>query len=121
MAIEKDITIPKEIFKLFPNAVRITDKRSSIGMWPVDPSKIGKLRTVVPEIFENETIKKKFDIAVGYNGKSMKTDFAKIGIDVMPDRIINNIMLHGIPVPWTYLRKAGIDNKKFNMFLIPNM
>jgi hypothetical protein len=121
MAITKDITIPKEVLNLFPNAIRIIDKKHLVGIYPVDPGNLRKLQATIPELFKNEVIKQKFDVAIGYDGKSMKVDFNKLGIPMLPERIVRDIWIHGIPIPWIYLKKAGIDNKKFNFVLVPKV
>jgi hypothetical protein len=119
--IKKDIIIPKELLILFKNSVRIIDKKHLSGMWPVDLKQIGKLQKIMPELFRDEAIMKKFDLAVTYNGKSMKVDFHKIGLDLIDERRVQDILIHGIPVPWQLIKKAGIDNKKFNFILTPKI
>jgi hypothetical protein len=117
--IKKDIIVPKEILNLFKNSVRIIDKKHLAGMWPVDIGHIKQLQKVLPELFANEAIMKRYDIAITYNGKSMKGDFSKLGLDLIEGRIKNDIFIHGIPVPWQLLKKAGIDHQKFSVYLTP--
>jgi hypothetical protein len=119
--IKKDIIIPKELLILFKNSVRIIDKKHLAGMWPVDLKQIAKLQKMLPELFGDEAIMKKYDIAITYNGKSMKVDFQKIGLDLIDERRVHDILIHGIPVPWQLIKKAGIDNKKFNFILTPKI
>ena len=90
-------------------------------MWPIDLKQIAKLQKMLPELFGDEAIMKKYDIAITYNGKSMKVDFQKIGLDLIEERRVHDILIYGIPVPWQLIKKAGIDNKKFNIFLTPKI
>lgn len=115
----KDLVVSKEILGLFQNSVRIIDRKHLVGMWPVDARLLTKLRPMLPELVGDENIMRKYDLAIGYNGKTMKNDFSTIGLDLIEDRIVNNILIHGIPVPWQMLKKAGIDNKKFDVTLTP--
>ncbi len=117
--IKKDILIPKELLELFKNSVRIIDKKHLAGMWPVELKYLKQLQKKMPELFGNEAILKKFDFAISYNGKSMKNDLSKIGIEIIDERKINNILIHGIPVPWQLLKKAGVDHQKINITLTP--
>jgi hypothetical protein len=115
----KDIVVSKEILGLFKNSVRIIDRKHLAGMWPVDARQLIKLKDMLPQLFLDENIMKKYDLAIGYNGKTVKKDLPKLGVELVEDRIINDIFIHGIPVPWHLLRKAGIDYKKFDIVLTP--
>ena len=115
----KDIVVSKEILGLFRNSVRIIDKKHLAGMWPVDVRQLVKLKEMLPQLFMDENIMKKYDIAIGYQGKTIKNDLPKLGVELVDERIIKDIFIHGIPVPWHLLRKAGIDYKKFDIVLTP--
>jgi len=115
----KDIVVSKEILNLFKNSVRIIDKKHLAGMWPVDIRQLQKLQTLLPKLFMEENIMKRYDIAIAYNGKTIQKDFPKIGLVHIDERIIIPIHTQGIIVPWQLLRKAGIDHKKFNIVLTP--
>jgi hypothetical protein len=114
-----DVIVPKELINLFKNSIRIIDKKHLAGMWPVDARQLKKLQAVIPELFAEANIMNKYDIAITYQGKTMKNDFSKVGVDFIEDRIIKDLYIHGIPVPWQLLKKAGIDSKKFNVILTP--
>lgn len=116
----KDIIVSKEILNLFKNNVRIIDKRHLAGMWPVDVFMLKRLQDLLPQMFD-KNILEKYDLAIGYKGKDIKGDFAKAGIKYVDDRIINHILIHGIPVPWQLLKKAGIDHQKFEVVLTQRM
>lgn len=116
---KRDIIVSKELLNLFKNSVRIIDKKHLAGIWPVDLQQLRKLKELLPEIFLDKAIMKKYDLAIGYQGKTVKNDLQKLGVDLVDTRIINDIFIHGIPVPWHLLRKAGIDYKKYNFYLTP--
>ena len=113
-----DVIVSKEILILFKNSVRIVDKKHLAGIFPIDHELLAKLRDKLPELF-NDSILKRYDIAIGYQGRAMKADFMKFGIDEMDKRIVNNIIIRGIPVPWQLLKKANIYNEKLNIYLTP--
>lgn len=117
--IKRDIVIPKEMLELFKNSIRIIEKNHLAGFWPPDLMELKKLQKSIPELFGNAAIMKKYDVAITYNGKSMKNDFSKMGFDFSNDRIVTDIFIQGIPVPWRLLKNAGIDHKKFNVILTP--
>lgn len=117
----KDLFVPKEMLDLFQNSVRIIDKRGTAGHWPVNAKIISQLKGILPEVFRNEAILKKFDVGINYKGNTIKNDFAKLGLEFNEARIINNIYFHGIPVPWQLLRNVGIDYKKFDIILTPKI
>jgi hypothetical protein len=119
MPLKNDFTIPKELMKEFPTSLRIVDKKFTGGFWPVELKYIKKLQESLPNVFGNPAIMNRFNLAVTYQGKSMKVDFAKAGIEFIEDRILHDFWIHGIPVPWQYLVKAGIDNKKFGVMFVP--
>ncbi len=116
---KKDIIIPKEMLDLFKNTTRIIEKNHLSGFWPPDMHNLKQLQKMMPELFGNEAIMKKYNVAITYVGKSMKNDFAKMGFEFNEARIVNNVLIHGIPVPWQLLKNAGIDHKKFNIMLTP--
>jgi hypothetical protein len=113
-----DILVSREVLKLFKTSVRIIDKKHLAGIFPIDPGLLIRLKKTIPEMF-NDSILKKYNVAVGYQGKTIQSDFAKLGIQEKEIRIENNIWICGIPVPWQMLRKADIDYKKFNVYLTP--
>jgi hypothetical protein len=115
---KEDIVLSKEVLNLFKNNVRIIDKKHLSGIIAIDIHMIERLKKVLPEMFD-ESIMKKYDISIGYTGKDIKKDFAQMGIEYNEKRIIEHIRLIGIPVPWQLLKKAGIDNQKFNVVLTP--
>lgn len=119
MAIKKDILIPKEILNGLQNSVRIIDKKHLAGYWPVEFRQLKQLQKVLPEIMGNEAIANKFDLAVGYKMKPERNDLAKSGLQVIADRIVPDIWLVGIPIPWILLRRAEIDHRKFEIVLTP--
>jgi len=114
----KDLVVSKEILDLFKNSIRIIDKKHLVGIWPVDARQLKKLQTVLPDLFMDENIMKRYDIAIAYKGKTIKNDFSKIGLEFNEERIIR-YPLFGIPIPWRMLRIAGVDHKKFNVVLTP--
>ncbi|HOX74459.1 MAG TPA: hypothetical protein PLB27_07070 [Bacteroidales bacterium] len=119
MAIKKDILIPKEILNGLQNSVRIIDKRHLAGYWPVEFRQLKQLQKVLPEIIGNEALANKFDLAIGYKMKPERNDLAKSGLQVIADRIVPDIWLVGIPIPWILLRRAEIDHRKFEIVLTP--
>lgn len=119
MAVKKDILIPKEILNGLQNSVRIIDKKHLAGYWPVEFRQLKQLQKVLPAIMENEALANKFDLAVGYKMKPERNDLVKSGLQVIGDRIVHDIWLVGIPIPWLLLRRAGIDHRKFEIILTP--
>ncbi len=119
MAIKKDILIPKEILNGLQNSVRIIDKKHLAGYWPVEFRQLKQLQKVLPEIIGNEALANKFDLAIGYKMKPERNDLAKSGLQVIADRIVPDIWLVGIPIPWILLRRAEIDHRKFEIVLTP--
>lgn len=119
MPFSKDIVIPREILNSLPNSVRIIDKKHLAGMWPVNLSHIRQLQNKLPSLFKDESVMNKFNLAITYKGKAMKTDFSKAGIDLIQDRVLPDILINGIPIPWQFLKKAGIDYRKFEIILTP--
>jgi len=115
---KNDVIVSKEILNLFKNSVRIVDKRHLAGIFPINPELLERLRKKLPELFD-ESILKKYDIAIGYQGKAMKADFLRFGIDELDKRIVKNIIIQGIPVPWQLLKKANLYDEKFNIYLTP--
>jgi hypothetical protein len=118
---KRDIIIPKEMQDVFKNSIRIIDKKHLAGFWPVDLMHLKQLQKMIPELFRDEAIMKKYDIAVTYTGNNMKADLSSIGIESINDRLIKNIFIYGIPVPWQLLKKAGVDYKKINIVLTPKV
>ena len=110
-----DVLVSKEVLNLFKNSTRIIDKLHIRGIRMIDAQLLKKLNEKLPEVC-TESIMKKYNLAIGYQGKTVKEDFAKMGIANIDDRILSDIWIHGIPVPWQLLNKAGIDYKKFNMY-----
>jgi hypothetical protein len=51
--------------------------------------------------------------------KPERNDLAKSGLQVIADRIVPDIWLVGIPIPWILLRRAEIDHRKFEIVLTP--
>ena len=78
-----------------------------------------QLQKVLPEIIGNEALANKFDLAIGYKMKPERNDLAKSGLQVIADRIVPDIWLVGIPIPWILLRRAEIDHRKFEIVLTP--
>lgn len=117
----KDILVPKEILGIFKNSVRIIDKRITAGMWPVEARQFARLRKIVPELFSEANIMNRYNFAVTYTGKKIQNDLVRNGFEFEEKRIIKNIFIYGIPVPWQMLKKAGIDHKKINVILTPKM
>jgi hypothetical protein len=119
--LNKEIIIPPELLKLFKkDPIRIIDIVRTPGMWPIDPWLLEKFKKMMPELFNNRTIMKKFDVALTYKGNTMKADLAKIGID-LPNRIWDDWQLQGFfaPPKPILMKKAGINQKKFKVFLVP--
>lgn len=114
-----DIVISKELLVMFNNNVRILEKHPTGGMWPVDISHIKRLQKVLPQLVEQEALQKQYELAIAHKGKSLKADALKSGIAFDAQRIVNKVQLIGIPVPWTLLKKAGIDHKAFDVVLVP--
>lgn len=113
-----DVVVSKEIIDLFKNSVRIIDKRHLYGMWPVDVKDIERLQVFFPEIFEKSDIRERYNIGIGYRGKTMKEDFSKLGFD-FEEELVRKLPPVTIPIPWHFLRRAGIDHRKFNFYLTP--
>jgi len=104
---------------MFQNSIRVIDKKHLAGYWPVDFRQLKQLQKVLPELLGSEALAKKFDLAIAFKGKPIKSDLNKSGFEFIGDRILPDIWIHGIPVPWPWLKKAGIDYKKFNVVLTP--
>ena len=112
-----DIIVSKEVLKLFKNTVRVVDNWHTTGIVATEPKILSRMQKFLPEMFD-ESIMKKYDIAIGYKGKEIKNDFARLGME-FPERFTDKILICGIPVPWQLLKKAGIDHQKFNVILTP--
>jgi hypothetical protein len=119
--INKDLVIPKELIPLFKKNLRIIDKHKLSGFFPPDILQFEKLKKLLPELLGQPQIMQKYDLAIEYKGKSIKADFSKLGIEIHESRIVSNIFINGIPVPWTMLRRAGIDHQKIGLYLTPKM
>jgi|WetSurMetagenome_2_1015567.scaffolds.fasta_scaffold545002_2 hypothetical protein len=113
----KDIVISKEILDVFRNSVRVVGK-PSVGIYPLEARQLLRIKELVPELFANEAILKKYDLGLSYRGKTMKADFAKLKIEFSEDRIIK-IPLVTVPVPWQMLKRANIDYRKIGLCLTP--
>lgn len=118
-AFKKDLTIPKELLNLFKNSARIVEKKKLAGFWPPDLQILKELEKSLPELFANEAIMKKYDVAVTYTGRAMKNDLKKMGLLFNEERIVKDFFVHGIPVPWQLLKKAGINHQKIGVILVP--
>lgn len=119
MAFKNDIIIPKEILNGLQNSIRIIDKKHLAGYWPVEFKQLRKLQELMPEILGSEALARKYDLAIGYKVKPVRGDLAKSGLQFLEDRVVPGILIRGIPVPWTFLQNAGIDNRRFEVVLTP--
>jgi hypothetical protein len=115
---ENDIIVSKEVMKLFNHSVRVIDNWHTRGIVAIDPKILGRLQKVLPEMFD-KSIMEKYNISISYKGNEMKNDFAKMGIEFKEERFTDKIQLGGIPISWQLLKKAGIDNQKFDVLLTP--
>jgi hypothetical protein len=113
--LKKEIVIPPQLMKLFvKDPIRITDFGHTQGMFPPTPDYLKRLKDMMPEVFADKSIMGKFNVALIYTGNSMKSDFAKLGLDFTDKRIINKFILNGI-----IMKKIKIDG--LNVVLTPKM
>lgn len=118
---EKDLVIPREMLNEFKVSVRVIDKRKWAGMWPVD-ARIHKLfEHRFPKLYANTTFRENYDLALVHRGKNLKKDIGKLGLELDQSKVFDRVIINGIPVPWTLLKKMDIDHKKFDVVFTPKM
>lgn len=116
---KKDLVIPQELLNEFRVTIRVIDKKHLAGMWPVD-ARIQKIfHGRFPRLYANENIMKNYDLALVYKGRRLKKDLEKLDLDLNKIRIEEDIIINGIPVPWTILRKLNINHRKFDLIYAP--
>lgn len=116
---EKDLVIPKELLNEFRVTVRVIDKKHLAGMWPVD-ARIQKIfQERFPRLYENDSILRNYDLAMVYKGRKLKSDLKKLHLDFEKLKIRDDIIINGIPVPWTILRKLNINHRRFDLIYTP--
>lgn len=103
---DKDIANRYDIAVIYKDKVlrekSVSRKRGSLS-----------IRTV-----EKEPLKLKL---IGSAGIKVQKDFSKLGLVSIEDRIVKNIPLCGLLVPWRYLKKVNIDHRKFDLILTPKL
>ena len=122
-----DVLIPKELLEHFGKRTKIVFRVPLAGIYPLPLKEFGRLVDSIPHVFKNDNVLKTFDVAINMKIKKPTPDIFKIpevltlGLDKSKIRLVDDILINGIPVPWQIIKKAGIDHNKVKVLLVPRM